>query len=301
MDDQTSTESPEQRLASLFGAPEAAPPKTEAPVETEVAEEVEAAEEGETPETPEGEALEIDGVTYTLPPDLATKVKEMRDGTLRQQDYTQKTQQLAAVTKQLTTLAEVAQTNEQFEREVAPQKGELERIKHTLAEYKKLDWASLDPQQFMQFRNQMDTLKERASEINEELSGKKEQLKKYHDTQRSEVLKAGRTYLTQNIKGWSEGHEKEVVTQGKDLGFTDEELGHMYDARIVRALWKANQFDKLQAGKSAALATVQKAPPVVKPGAVNNTAAASKQKALLQRHKTEGSVQSAAALFKRFM
>jgi hypothetical protein len=75
----------------------------------------------------------------------------------------------------------------------------------------------------------------------------------------------------------------------------------MYDARIVRALWKANQFDKLQAGKSAALATVQKAPPVVKPGAVNNTAAASKQKALLQRHKTEGSVQSAAALFKRFM
>jgi small-conductance mechanosensitive channel len=299
MDEQTTTDSPEQRLASLFGAPEAAPPKTEAPVETEEAEEVEAAEEPE--EAPEGEALEIDGVTYTLPPDLATKVKEMRDGTLRQQDYTQKTQQLAAVTKQLTTLAEVAQTNEQFEREVAPQKGELERIKHTLAEYKKLDWASLDPQQFMQFRNQMDTLKERASEINEELSGKKEQLKKYHDTQRSEVLKAGRTYLTQNIKGWSEGHEKEVVTQGKDLGFTDEELGHMYDARIVRALWKANQFDKLQAGKSAALATVQKAPPVVKPGAVNNTAAASKQKALLQRHKAEGSVQSAAALFKKFM
>jgi hypothetical protein len=153
----------------------------------------------------------------------------------------------------------------------------------------------------MQFRNQMDTLKERASEINEELSGKKEQLKKYHDTQRSEVLKAGRTYLTQNIKGWSEGHEKEVVTQGKDLGFTDEELGHMYDARIVRALWKANQFDKLQAGKSAALATVQKAPPVVKPGAVTNTASASKEKALRQRHKTEGSVQSAAALFKRFL
>jgi small-conductance mechanosensitive channel len=301
MDEQTTTDSPEQRLASLFGAPEAAPPKTEAPVGTEEAEEVEAAaEEGETPE-PEGEALEIDGVTYTLPPDLATKVKEMRDGTLRQQDYTQKTQQLAAVTKQLTTLAEVAQTNEQFEREVAPQKGELERIKHTLAEYKKLDWASLDPQQFMQFRNQMDTLKERASEINEELSGKKEQLKKYHDQQRSEVLKAGRTYLTQNIKGWSEGHEKEVVTQGKDLGFTDEELGHMYDARIVRALWKANQFDKLQAGKSAALATVQKAPPVVKPGAVNNTASASKEKALRQRHKTEGSVQSAAALFKRFL
>jgi small-conductance mechanosensitive channel len=300
MDDQTSTESPEQRLASLFGAPEAAPPKTEAPVETEEVVEVETAEE--TPEeVVEGEALEIDGVTYTLPPDLATKVKEMRDGTLRQQDYTQKTQQLAAVTKQLTTLAEVAQTNEQFEREVAPQKGELERIKHTLAEYKKLDWASLDPQQFMQFRNQMDTLKERASEINEELSGKKEQLKKYHDTQRSEVLKAGRTYLTQNIKGWSEGHEKEVVTQGKDLGFTDEELGHMYDARIVRALWKANQFDKLQAGKSAALATVQKAPPVVKPGAVNNTASASKEKALRQRHKTEGSVQSAAALFKRFL
>jgi small-conductance mechanosensitive channel len=299
MDDQTSTESPEQRLASLFGAPEAAPPKTEAQVETEEVVEVEPEETPE--EVVEGEALEIDGVTYTLPPDLATKVKEMRDGTLRQQDYTQKTQQLAAVTKQLTTLAEVAQTNEQFEREVAPQKGELERIKHTLAEYKKLDWASLDPQQFMQFRNQMDTLKERASEINEELSGKKEQLKKYHDTQRSEVLKAGRTYLTQNIKGWSEGHEKEVVTQGKDLGFTDEELGHMYDARIVRALWKANQFDKLQAGKSAALATVQKAPPVVKPGAVNNTAAASKQKALLQRHKTEGSVQSAAALFKRFM
>jgi small-conductance mechanosensitive channel len=299
MDEQTTTDSPEQRLASLFGAPEAAPPKTEAPVETEEAQEVETAEEPE--EATEGEALEIDGVTYTLPPDLATKVKEMRDGTLRQQDYTQKTQQLAAVTKQLTTLAEVAQTNEQFEKEVAPQKGELERIKHTLAEYKKLDWASLDPQQFMQFRNQMDTLKERASEINEELSGKKEQLKKYHDQQRSEVLKAGRTYLTQNIKGWSEGHEKEVVTQGKDLGFTDEELGHMYDARIVRALWKANQFDKLQAGKSAALATVQKAPPVVKPGAVNNTAAASKQKALLQRHKAEGSVQSAAALFKKFM
>jgi hypothetical protein len=301
MDEQTVTDSPEQRLASFFAPPEAAEPKAEAaPVETEEAEEIETAEEAPE-EANEGETLEIDGVTYTLPPDLATKVKEMRDGTLRQQDYTQKTQQLAAVTKQLSTLAEVAQTNEKFEREVAPQKGELERIKHTLAEYKKLDWNSLDLAQHVQFRTQMETLKERAAEINEELSGKKAELKKYHDTQRAEILKAGKNYLTQNVKGWSADHEKEVVSQGQDLGFTEDELSHMYDARIVRALWKASQFDKLQAGKAAALSTVQKAPPVVKPGAVNNTAAASKQKALLQRHKAEGSVQSAAALFKRFM
>ena len=300
MEDQTTTESPTERLASFFAPPEAAEAEEVAPeVETEAAAETE--DQEEPPEVEDqGEEIEVDGEKYQLPPKLAAKVKELRDGGLRQDDYTQKTQNLAAVTKQLATIVEVATTNEKFEQDIAPQKGELAQIKHQLAQFKSVDWGSLEVSQHLALRAQMENLKERAGELQSEIEGKRSQLREYHDSKKQEVIKAGKTYLAQNLKGWNEKSEAEVVSRGRDLGFTDEELNHMLDARIVRAIYESSQFQKQQATKASVMATVQKAPPVVKPGAVTTNQAAQRDKVLRQRLKSSGKTDDAAALLKNF-
>ena len=302
MEDQTPTESPTARLASFFAPPEVAETEQPAPeVETEeVTAQADEDEEPPPPEEAEGEEFEDDGEKYQLPPKLAAKVKEWRDGSLRQQDYTQKTQNLSAVTKQLSTIVEVAQTNEKFEQDIAPQKGELAQIKHQLAQFKSVDWGSLEVSQHLALRAQMENLKDRASELQQEIDGKKTQLREYHESKKQEVIKAGKTYLTQNLKGWNEKSEAEVVSRGRDLGFTDEELNHMLDARIVRAIYESSQFQKQQAAKASVMATVQKAPPVVKPGAVSTNQAAQRDKVLRQRLKASGKQEDAAALLKKF-
>ena len=289
-------------MAALFNAPEAAPEEQASEPETEEVAQNDAEPE-EAPEESEeeaGDVVEIEGKTYKLPAELAPQVAEWRNGYLRQQDYTQKTQQLSSVTKQLSTIVEVAQTNEAFEQSIAPQKGELERIKHQLAQFKSVDWGSLEVSQHLALRAQMEQLKDRAGELQQELDGKRSELRQYHEAKRAEVLKAGKTYLTQNVKGWNEKSEADVVSRGRDLGFTDEELQHMLDARIVRALWESAQYQKQQSNKDSAMATVQKAPPVVKPGAVVSNQAAQRDKALRQRLKATGKVDDAAALLKKF-
>ena len=59
-----------------------------------------------------------------------------------------------------------------------------------------------------------------------------------------------------------------MLKQVQELGFTEEEIrGRYADPRILHAIYKAAKWDTLQSGKAKTVAAVQKAPPVVKPGA----------------------------------
>lgn len=250
------TPSVEDRIDNLLGsAPE---------VDAEEPEEVSSDEAVEDDGT---EPFEIDGVEYRLPKDLKAKVSEWRDGSLRHGDYTSKTQELAEMRKHVAAIAETAKARQEFESSVSEETQELARIKGQLAQYKGVDWGSLDVETHLKFKAQMDGLKERAGEIEQTLKTKAQKFSEWAEGKKGEMLQSGQRYLQQTIKGWGPEAEKAVIAAAKEVGYTDHELGSVFDPRFVRLSWKAAQFDKLQASKGEALEKANKAPPVVKPGA----------------------------------
>jgi hypothetical protein len=297
MDEQTSTDSPEDRLASFFAPPAAEKPAVEAKQEEATDTEDPPAQEAAEVED-DGEDFDIDGEQYRLPPKLAKQVKEWKEGNLRREDYTAKTQELAHITRTVSAIAEAAQANEAFEREIAPQREELAAVKQQLKQFKNLNWGEIEFTQHMALRAQMEQLKDRQSDLQGEISTRTEGLKKLRDQKKAEVIREGQKYLSQTIKGWGPKSVEEVTAAARETGYSDEEIGSILDPRFVRLAWEASQYRRAQANKPNALAAAQKAPPVVKPGAVTSNQTQIRAKALAQQHKKSGSVQSAAAIFK---
>lgn len=301
MTEQPSADSatPEERLASFFGA-ESQPAPTPAPeVAAEAEEQAEEVPQADEVEPTDEETFEIDGVEYKLPRELKQKVSEWREGNLRQQDYTQKTQALAELHRQANKTAEMLQLRAQFDEKVSEERTELAQIKSQIEQYKKLDWSNFDTDQYIKLRHQMDALKERATELDQSIGKKQGELREFMERNKREVIEAGQKYLQQTIKGWGQEHVKDVVSAAKDVGYSDAEIEAVLDPRFVRMAWEAAQFRKLQANKPNAVQTAQKAPPVVKPGAVQGSKAAAERvvKDARERLRKSGRLEDAAALF----
>jgi len=286
MSEQTPEDSVETRLANYFAGPADKTP-TEAAEGPE-----EAVMEDDLP--PEDDSDEIDwedGQKYRVP-------KVLKEGLLRQQDYTRKTQELAELRRQAQVTMETGQALQQFQAATADEQRELSRVQADIERYKGLDWSSLDTDTYIKAKHQLDNLKERAGEIQQGLGQKAQQFSQWRQQQLQQALQSGEQFLRTSIQGWGDEARREVRTQVLANGYSEEELAQVIDPRFVKIAWKAAQFDKLQAGKQTALQSAQKAPPVVKPGASNQTAAReSKYKDMRGRLKKSGDLRDAAALF----
>ena len=291
-DEQSAPDSPsiESRIASTFASPPEVAAEPVAQTEVEVP--------ATDPVTDEGEEFEDDGVTYRLPPELKAKVEEWKSGHLRQDDYTRKTQEVAALQKQVSTIAETAHARQQFDEHIATERSDLVQIENSLKQYKNLDWTSLDLESHVKYRSQMEALKERATELKSTISTKEGQFQMWSEGQKRALIENGNKFLSQTIKGWGPDAMKQVAGAAKDVGYTSNEIENVFDVRFVRLAHKAAQYDKLMSGKEAALATAQKAPPVVKPGASNGQAAAQDQRYKDTRNalRKTGSIDDAARL-----
>lgn len=278
------------RLSALFNpAPEAAP--------------VEAAAVEETPEEPPSEEntevsdvedLDVDGEIYKVPPSLKAKVSEWKEGSLRREDYTRKTQELADLTRQAQLTAEAIQTRQAFEQEIAEERTELQRVQADMDRYKAVDWSSLEVESYIKLRGQFDTLKERAAELNGKINEKAQQLTGKLTEHKQRLIEEGQKFLQKTIRDWGPEAQQAAKSGAKSVGYTDSELDNVYDARFAALSWKAAQFDKLQSGRADAVKKAQAAPPVIKPGATVPGAATQKAyKDARTRLKSDGSLDSA--------
>jgi small-conductance mechanosensitive channel len=295
---QADSASVEDRMASFF-ASEAAP-EVETAAETTQTEAPPQEAAQETPAEDDGyEPLDIDGLELRLPREAKAKIDAWREGSLRQEDYTRKTQSLAELTRQATAINEALQTQRAFDEQIAPKRTELERVKHQLQQYKAVDWASLSIEQHLSVRQQMETLKDQATELEGQIKTEQSKFAESTVAKKRELLESGHRYLTQQIKGWNRDTQEAAITAARGVGFTDNEIEQVIDPRFVHIAWKAAQFDKLQSGKTAAVAAVQKAPPVVKPGASQGPGVAAEKnyrEARAQLRKS-GDLKDAAKLF----
>ena len=93
---------------------------------------------------------------------------------------------------------------------------------------------------------------------------------------------------------------KDIRTYGKQAGFSDEELGSVYDHRHVLTLWKAMQYDKLRSSQPSK--KVNEAPKVIKTGVSQPRDSGSEEfKKLKAKARQTGRIGDAAAAFERFL
>ena len=99
-----------------------------------------------------------------------------------------------------------------------------------------------------------------------------------------------------------EAMRRELRQFGMKAGFSEQELASVYDSRHVLTLYKAMQYDKLQAAKPGITKKVAEAPKVMKSGVSqprdNNSEEMKKLKA---RARQTGRVADAARAFEKFL
>ena len=232
--------------------PEQPAPQQEAPEQSDetVPEEASAAAE---PTEADWEEVEIEGDKYKLPPKL-------RDGFLRQQDYTKKTQEVAEQKRLYDTSLQNArmwQVEQQFSQSVAPDMQAIAQLDSVLQQYDSLDWRSMSTDDIVRTRMDMDRVKEQHAKAKEAIESKREQFRHHVNAAQQEMVKKGHETLTKLIPGWNETLAKDVLKYAIDDGYTKAEVDSILDPRNVKTLWKAMQYDKLQQNAKAKVQEVK--------------------------------------------
>lgn len=288
------------RLAALSATPEAAsdqPPEegdeaSSQEVTTEVTD-----EQTEVKEDDGFVEVEYEGAKFRAP-------AKAKDAFMATQDYTRKTQETARLAEAAQDRLHFAEAREAVVSAVMQEMGELKVIESQLASFANVDWGALyaaDPGQAMKYRDQRDQLQRSVAEKQAQIHAKareaQEMAGKHAERQWSLAIEGAKA----RIGTYTAAEDEAMAVQARELGFTEKELkGRFADPRVLHALFKAAKYDAVQKNKPGALAAIQKAPPVVKPGAAKGPQAASQQRYqdIRQRLKKTGSDKDSIALFR---
>jgi hypothetical protein len=283
----------ESRMAAVFGAEEAELPEA-APVEA-APETVEDANSEVAPEEVAQDGFEFeadDGTTLKLPAAAEPYV-------MRQKDYTQKTMAVAEREKMARDLHQFAEAREQLNAAIFENATRLHAKESELQQYRTADWAALfeaNPSQALMFQQKMHNLEREVEQERREIGAKQQHFAqaklKHSEFQWNAAEKAARPLL-----GNLTPAENVAMAQTiQSLGMTPDSFKERFaDPVAIVLAYKAAKWDSLQAGKSKAVQTAQKAPPVVKPGAANPNAS-SADKSLRAQLKKSGDFRDAAKL-----
>lgn len=292
--------------SDLVGRFAAAMNPQEAPAEEEASQPVVENEQPQVEEvaSEEDQATEDDGLVEleTEDGEVLKVPPKLKDGYLRQSDYTRKTQEVAMLQKQATEALQQQALIAQFQEHTKEDQQRLNQIQAELQRFKALDWANLDTETYIKTRGYMDQLKDQAADLEQALGKKASEFQRHVQERDAMAARTAYELIQRHVKDWTPDSqtEKDIARYAQGFGVPPEALGKvakLFPGFAVMA-YKAAQFDNLQAGK--AVKSVQKAPPVVKPGAVTNTNTVAQQKYQKVREtlkKNPNSLDAAAAVF----
>lgn len=257
------------------------------------AEQTELDEDTQDETKPEVFTVKVDGK------EVEVTLDELQKGYSRTQDYTRKTQQLAEARKAAEAeLQAIRAEREQY----AQLLGALSEQVKTAAE-PKIDWDRLyqeDPIEYVRQREVMRENREKAAAIQAEQQrlaeiAQKEQMAQF------EALKAKESEaLLEALPTWKDpakakAEKAMLVEFGQKMGFTPQELGNIFDHRVVLALRKAALYDQMQAKRQGIKPVVNNGPRPAKPGAAGRVSQMSETARATQRLAKTGRVDDAAS------
>jgi hypothetical protein len=198
-------------------------------------------------------------------------------------DYTQKTQQVAEQRKELEAYAQQIQMQEQaFQQQMQLNNvliedvAKITALDQQLNQYSNVNWQELSDNDFVEAQKHFFTynqLQQERSALVSQFEAKKQQIANQQSQLMADRVAKGKEVLAKEIPGWSQETTQQLVTVGKEYGFSDAELNSIVDPRHVKVLHDAMQWRKLQQN-STVKKKVSSAKPVVRPGAKDTKAEA---------------------------
>ena len=295
----------------LVGEPEEQPEPVEAEdsfeeeqeVESELSDDLDEVDEFADEEADE-EQSEGEGATYRVLVDgkeMQIPLDELLSGYQRGSSFTQKSQALAdernAFADQQTALGQERQTYASV----------LQQLRQQMesAAQPNIDWDTLerqDPLQYLKLKQMERDRGEQIQAVQEEQVRMQQLLQGQQSEELEKRLSQERTMVLEKIPEWSDSdlqadEQRKLLEYGKTLGFSDEELGQIYDHRALIALRDAWRYNQLNNGEKVQAAKSKIGSAKAENKETSQRVRSRKQKAMRQKLKTTGKVDDAAALF----
>lgn len=189
--------------------------------------------------------------------------KELKDAFLFQNDYTKKTQSLAEERKYLAQQRESLIAQNQIDSAVAEQRAELHGLVTSSKQYEAAIQEALrtgDGNSAQALNVQYSMLQNQINQKAGEVRGMmEEQMRLLQEGKQQRRVRADEEAL-KRIPNFNQETKKDLVKAAKSMGFEDHEIGEVDDPRVYHALWKAAQWDMLQAKSSEVKTKVGNAP-----------------------------------------
>ena len=290
------------------------------------AEEVEEAEEedGEVVDDDESEESEEEEVededesestVYTVKvngQDVEVSEDELIKGYSRQQDYTQKTQQLAEYKRQMDAAAqqmqqEVAQTQQMRSQYVDALSSAIDTNYAHLQQYANIDWETLksqDKEEYLTKRDEYRQAQENIQQLQSKAQEAQQQQEREMQMQHQQVLQEEHSKMVSILPEWGNPDTQRAIAKSLSefalsKGYTQEELSQLVDHRSILVLMQAKAYEDLTRKQHEVRAKkVKNKPKVVKSKAKRGKADASvsKRKEGMKRLRSTGHVDDAASL-----
>ena len=230
-------------------------------------------------------------------------IKELREGYMRQKDYSRKT---AEVARQREEVPEKIRQGVESERtSYLQQLQQLQSvvIETVAPELKNVDWNTLatsDPFEYVRLQN-------RSNQVQQVLQGiqaKQQEITKKQEAEmsqaRAKVAQQSRQVLEEKIPGWSDDLYQTLMKAAvSDYGYKPDEVASWLDPKAFQVLHDAAEYRKLKATKPIVDKRVVNVPKVVKSGTVSTTSKPqARQSEAIKNLRSSGRIEDAAAVIR---
>ena len=275
----------EERMLNLIktpSSPTVEPPKAPAPVEEPPIPEETPAETPPAPAEEEVETVELDPDAPLL--DITVKLEdgredtrkwslnEMKKGVMLQADYTRKTKELAREREAVPQQAQqqVSQVAQAYEQRLQVINSAVARMAQD--EIGTVDWNKLsreDPAEFVRLSARANQLNQIFTAAQTEIAALQQQQQLVAQQDQAKRVNESLEVLSRDIPNWSNEHYATLLKAGREAyGFTHEEIASVTDARMIKVLNDAYQYQALKAARPAVEKRLASVPKVLKPGVV---------------------------------
>lgn len=200
-------------------------------------------------------------------------LSELQKGYLRQQDYTRKTQEVARARAEAEAAVQqqIQQAQQAYQQQLMVVRQAL--IAQAAPELQNVDWNKLaneDPAEFVRLSAKAQQVQTSLQAVDAEMRQHAQQRQQHMQQALAQVVQESVQVLRNDIPEWSDTKYRDLMKAGIDeYGFTQEEIGNVYDARVIKMLHDAAQWRQLQKAKPAVEKKLVTVPKVLKPGTQN--------------------------------
>lgn len=253
--DQVTEQSMEDRVANRFGITEEQEPQENIQPEGE-----------DAPEESADVEIEYEGEKFKIP-------KQLEKAILQERDYTRKAQDLADQRRQVEherKVVKATQMEREFHESVSGEFDQLRAIDGYLKHLEGIDVRTLPLDDQIAHLAEMARIPRQREAVQRSIDDKKAKFEQTVQEQLASIRQSAKEALSKSIPGFNDEVLSSMGSYGKSLGFTEQDVeGITSDPRSSSVLYKAMQYDKLQANKADAVKKATAAGPTLKPGSSN--------------------------------